>query len=355
MLLMLNMAEIVENTIIDSWAKHLPRAPFQINKLHETDSELIELPGDPEHYLAITIDTVSEEINYGLYRYPHTMGWVTVMASLSDLAAVGAKPLGLVVSSTVEPFRDMDFTNRVAQGMEDACRAGGVYILGGDTNSAPRLSLTSCAVGLVQKQELLTRHGCKLGDAVYSTAGVGIGNALGLARLANMSDSYFTERSYRPFARLREGRLLRKHASCCMDTSDGLLTTLDQLMRINQLGFEIDCDWERILSPRVVEFCNQSKTPYWLMTAGPHGEFELVFTIPAGREDSFLEVAYSQGMNPTRLGRVQQHPAISLNLLSGRRVDVNVAALRNLIYTVDGDMDRYLREFWALGKKWGVE
>jgi thiamine-monophosphate kinase len=352
---MSHMEEIVENIIIDSWAGHFLRSPSQINSLHETDAELIEIPGDPERYLAITIDTISEEITYGLYRDPHTMGWVTVMASLSDLAAVGAAPLGLVIAASVEPDRDRAFSSSVAQGMEDACRAAAVFILGGDTNSAPAISLTSCAIGLVPRRDVITRRGCKPGDIVFVTGGVGIGNALGVARVTNMPDSHFPERLYRPLARLRDGQLLRRQANCCMDSSDGLLATLDQLVRINRLGFLIDCDWERILAPKVVKFCKRSKTPEWLMAAGPHGEFELVFTIPADGVSEFLGVAQSQGINPIRIGSVQQSPTISLALVSGQRVDVDVAALRNLIFEIDGDFQRFLQEVRAMGRKWGLE
>jgi len=352
---MSRMKEISENVIIDSWLEHFLRTPRQFNEPHEADAELIEIPGDSNHYFAITIDTVAEEITTGLYKDPYTMGWVTVMACLSDLAAVGAEPLGMVVSVSVESHRDKTFTKSIAQGMEDACRTLGIFILGGDTNITPTISLTGCAIGIVPRKKVITRCGCKPEDALFITGGVGAGNALGLVRLANMPDDYFPEESYRPVARLKEGQLLRNYASCFMDTSDGLLTTLDQLMRLNGLGFIIHCDWEKILSPQVLEFCNHTKTPHWLMTAGPHGEFELLFTIPSKEENEFLAEAQSHGINPIRLGRVQQTPVVSLVLPSGQRVDVDVAPLRNLLYTVEGDLKRFLKEFRAFGKKWGLE
>ncbi len=345
---------IVENAFIDAWAIHFGRSPSQRNAVHEADAEIVEIPGDSDNCLAITIDTISEEIVHGLYQDPYTMGWVAVMASVSDLAAVAAKAIGLVISVSIETSRDHEFTGRLAEGMNDACQASGIFILGGDTNIAPVISLTTCAAGLVPKDQLLTRVGCKPGDAVFASGGLGAGSALGLLKLAELPEELFPESLYRPPARLDWGILLRTYASCCMDTSDGFLGTLDQLMRINKLGFLIDCDWERILASEVVAFCDRSETPYWLMSAGLHGEFELIYTVPSARTAGFLRAAEAHGFQPIRLGTVQYSPMVTLSLNCGRRVEVDGAALRNLMDTVGGNLERYVPEMRSLGRSWGL-
>ena len=352
---MKRMEEIIENTLIDLWTRQFPRSKCQINQPHESDAELFEIEGNPYHYIAVTIDTVAEEITEGLYQDPYTMGWVTVMANLSDLAAVGADPLGLVISVSVESSRSKSFSEGIAQGMADACKTSGTFILGGDTNITQTISLTGCAIGLVPRNEKISRCGCKKGDIVFISSGVGIGNALGLMRLANLSSDLFPENFYRPIARLKEGRFIRKYASCCMDTSDGLLTTLDQLMRINNVGFTIDCNWEKILIPSVLEFCDRTSTPYWLMSAGQHGEFELVFTVKITESEVFLAEAQAQGFHPIRIGTIQQTPCITLVLTSGDKVEIDMIPLRNLLQTVNGDLKRYVQEFRRWGKKWGLE
>lgn len=349
------MDKIVENVNIDSWVRHFTRTIHQINKPHEADAELIEIPGNPDRILAITIDTVAEEILLGFYKDPYTMGWVTVMATVSDLAAVGADPLGLVVSASLEPTRDEAFADGIASGMQDACDKLGIFILGGDSNTTPTISLSGCAVGFVERSKAITRRGCKEGDTVFATGFAGAGNALGLAKLAGLPDDLFPEESYRPQARIREGQLLSGFVSCCMDTSDGLFTTLDQLMRINGLGFEIECDWERIIDPQALKLCKATDTPAWAMAAGPHGEFELVFTVPESKLNSFNNAASSQGFAQIRLGIVKASPTLTLAFPSGRRVDIDMAPLRNLLYTVEGDMERYMEEFRAIGSKWRLE
>lgn len=348
------MNKIQENVEIGYWANYFRRNPNQYNKLHETDAELLEIPGNSERYLAITIDTVAEEITTGLYRDPYTMGWVTIMACLSDLAAVGATPLGVVISVSYEPYRDQKFISEIAHGMDDACRELEVFILGGDTNTTETISLTACSFGFTERDTLMTRRGCSPGDEVFITARAGSGNALGLVRLSQLSDDLYPENNYRPRVNFKAGRLLKKYASCCMDTSDGVFTTLDQLMRLNNVGFDIDCQWEKILLPEVTELCNKTGTPPWMMLAGLHGEFLLLSTIPAGKVDKVRSDMRSEGTDLIRIGRVKESPEITLNLETGEKVDIDMAPIRNLLQTVKGDLNQYIQEFWKIGHKWGL-
>jgi thiamine-monophosphate kinase len=352
---MKEIEEIVENAVINSMVAAFRRTPRQSNKAHESDAELIEFPGDPHKLLAVTIDTLSEEIAEGIYRDPYTMGWVTANANLSDLAAVGAEPIGLVISASIEPYRSKHFSLEIMKGIEEACRGLDVFVLGGDTNTAQALSLTACAVGWTTRDKVLTRKGLEPGDTIFMTGCMGVGNALGLARITGMPEDAFPESSYRPTARLNEGLFLRDHACCCMDTSDGLLTTLDQLMRINGIGFNVDCDWETILSPEVLAFCKKTGMPQWLMAGGPHGEFELVFAVRANSVKGFIRESQTAGMNTIRLGITEEASAITLMLPPGRRVEVDMAALRNLLFSTEGDFHRLVQEFRSLGKKWGLE
>jgi thiamine-monophosphate kinase len=274
---------------------------------------------------------------------------------LSDLAAVGADPVGMVVSVSLEPEADESFVHDASEGIEYACRAHGVFVLGGDTNETPTTSLTACAVGQVPKERVLRRTGASVGDAVFLSGHAGAGNALGLARLSGMPDDAYPEREYRPTAEIAMGRMLRGFASSCMDTSDGVLTTLDQMMRLNGTGFVIDCDCSRLLDPGVLEFCKATGTPHWLMAAGPHGEFRLAFTVPPEKVARFLAATQREGLSPISLGTVQEKRAVTMATVDGGTVDVDVARLRNLLYETGGDWERYVREFVAAGKEWGLE
>jgi len=75
------MEEILENRLINCWISHFARSSRQINKPHESDAELLEIGAESDSWLAVTIDTVSEEITQDVYKDAFTMGWMVVMAS----------------------------------------------------------------------------------------------------------------------------------------------------------------------------------------------------------------------------------------------------------------------------------
>ena len=323
------LEEILEINEINQWIRRFSRSPQQRNVAHGADAELIEINGNDGQWLAVTIDTVSEEIIKGIYQDPFTMGWVTVMSSFSDLAAVGADPIGMVVSVSVEPNRDRIFCDRIALGMQAACSQLGVWILGGDTNTSPLINLTGCALGLVPRKNHLTRIGCKPGDKVFLSGPAGAGSAIGLARISGLSPAIFPESAYRPAARIKEGRILRDYASCCMDTSDGVLATLDQLMRLNSVGFAITENPKSILRKDAAMLADSTQIPSWAMLAGHHGEFELLFTIPPEKTASFLSEASRINWTPLPIGIVIRDTEIQLSL-DNHLQKIDTGAIRNL-------------------------
>lgn len=352
---MKHLGAVSENRDIDLWLTNFLRSPHQVNRPHEADSEIIEIPFDKNHLLAMTIDTLAEEIAQRLYDDPYTIGWITVMASFSDLAAVGASPLGIVTSVSFEASWNEQFRRRIAQGMAAACRELGVYLLGGDTNTSPNGSLTGCALGLVPRRKKMMRSGGRVGDRIYISGRVGQGNAFGLARKAGMPDRLFPERLFRPKARLREGQMIRNYATCCMDTSDGLLITIDQLSRINEKGFFFRPAWRKILAPEVWEFCQSTNIPPWFMAAGIHGEYELVFTVPPDKVASFLGDAVRIGFSPVELGIVENYLNMGAFLDSGEKVEMDMAPLRNLWSSEDIHLPKLLEDHHHWGRIWGLE
>jgi thiamine-monophosphate kinase len=338
------MNAILENRFINRLTEDFRRSPAQLNRLHESDAELVSI--SPDICIAVTTDNIVEEIAVGLYDDPYLIGWMTVMVNLSDLAAVGAEPIGILVSETLPRGYNAAHLSLLQKGIADACTACGTYVLGGDTNFGERLMLGGCAIGRVSRPTLLTRMGCHAGDLLYASGVLGGGNAFALAKLLDRSGARF---SYLPCARLKEGRSLRGIASACMDTSDGVLTTLDQMMRLNGVGFEVDVPSENILNREALGCVQANRLPSWLLLAGQHGEFELLFTIPLPNEDELLGNAGRHGWQPVRLGKVVEEPGVSLRIDNhlirvdtGRIRDIgdnlNVKAYVLELLQIDGEM-----------------
>jgi thiamine-monophosphate kinase len=303
---------------------------------------LIRLPGNG-HILAVTTDTLVEEIETGLYADPELIGWMTVMANLSDLAAVGADPLGILLNLTIAPDSAEEFVTSFRRGVDAACRVSETAVLGGDMNFSNNRQCGGTAIGLIPDGQALTRMGADPGEILFSSGPLGAGSAYAIQRLVLVGDG-----SFLPAARLQEGRLARRFASCAMDTSDGVLAALDQLSDLNGVGFDLDLDSDRLLDPEASSLAHDQGIPPWVMLAGPHGEFELVFTLPSDRTGAFLEAAYRINWRPVRLGEVCRERGIHF-LEQGIRRRVDTTAIRNLGAKAAADVDGYLAELVRIG------
>jgi len=330
-----------ENRLLGCWAEHLSRSPRQLNSMHESDAELIALPGS-DRLLAVTIDTIAEEIALGFYRSAETIGWMGVVASLSDLAAVASEPIGVVISVSLPDGAGSDFQEGVARGIDAACRAADTFVLGGDTNHGAAASITCCALGTVDRRSVLRRTGAEAGDVVYATGLLGAGAARAAAAVVDLPIEPCAESAYRPRARLRACRHLAPFVSAAMDTSDGLLATLDQLGRLNGIGFDIDTPPADLLVPDARQVAEALAVPYPVMLAVHHGEYEVVLTVPQAACARFEAAAEAAGCAAVRVGRATSSRGLRIG---GREIDG--AHIRNLAEGAAADLPDYLRQLVA--------
>ncbi len=327
--------EISENKLINSLIAGLDRSPDQLNKPHESDAEIIRV-GNLN--LAVSTDSISEEIETGLYDDPYLIGWMIVTVNMSDLAAVGASPVGILISEMIPRDFGFDKLQHIQKGISDACRKYKTYVLGGDTNEGENLVLTGTAIGLTDSEKYLTRVGCTSGDILFSSGRLGTGNAFAVSKLLSGTAAL----PYKPNARIEAGGVIRKYASACMDSSDGLIACLDQLIRLNDVGFELKSDWQKVISQDAFDYMNKLNLPPWLLLAGQHGEFELIFTIPKVLKYSFLEEASANGFSPVELGFVSNENVLKIPVYE-KTIQINTKFIRNLPIQTKGDVELYLK------------
>lgn len=370
------LKDIIENTIINDLTKSFNRSPKQLNKVHETDAEIIELENSP-YNLAITIDTISEEIKTGLYSDPYQIGWMSVMVNMSDLAAVGASPLGIVISQIFPKKISGEEIKIIQDGINDACKKCGTFVLGGDTNFGDELIISGCAIGTVEKGNHLKRVGCKTGDKIYLTGIVGNGNAFAAQKLffqdselsfrsslrernlkSNKSDRFLpsvemTSKNgnglleFFPSAKLEWRNILIKYSSSCIDTSDGVLSSLDQLMRLNNIGFRFRNDWIETLDPTSKHLFTKYNLPLWLLLAGEHGEFELLFSIPEENETEFIKEADRLNLNPVYLAEAKSEQNIKIDLYQKDQI-LDSEKIRNLAFEKGFSPSLYLQKLMEM-------
>lgn len=328
------MTASLEVSFIDRLTSGFPRSAAQLNAPHESDAELIRLPGGG--VLAVTTDGIVEEIEAGLYDDPWLAGWMSVVVSASDLAAAGADPLGIMVCETLPNKASPAFIDALQRGIREASAAHALPVMGGDTNRSDRLALTTTALGIVAGGKPLTRRGAMPGDVLFATGALGLGSAFAFAMLRGGPCV-----DYRPRARLREGAILRSWASACMDTSDGVIATLHELGNRDGLGFAL-ADLPGVMHPAALSLSLSAGLPPWTMLAGPHGEFELLFTVRGERSQEFVAAAARQAWAPLRLGTVTGSGRV--NMADGcLQVSIDAGRIRNLFQECDRDAARFVR------------
>ena len=346
------MKDVLENVMIDKIARSFLQSPYKRNKIHEADAELIDTGNDSDKYLAVTTDALVEEVESQLYDDPFLIGWMLAMANFSDLAAVGAEPLGLLLSLSFPSSQNEKFIKMLTKGISAACQRLNTFVLGGDTNQGRELFLSGCAVGLVPKESVVSRIGARPGDKLYLTGPAGLGNIFAFLKLFG-KDKLLKESFYQPVARIEEAKIVREFAGCCMDTSDGVIHTLDTLMRLNRCGFVLSGDWDRILHPIARQVCRDQNIPPWLVLAAVHGEFELCLTINPRNESVFLRAAANAGWDPVLIGEVTTGMSVRIKT-PDRIVPLDSGQTRNLSSTKGSEPERYVKELFGVARKAGI-
>jgi thiamine-monophosphate kinase len=191
-----------------------------------------------------TIDAAVEGVHFRRdWMSLEQVGWRSIMAAASDVAAMGAAPLG-VLSALILPtsFGDEDL-GALARGQADAARALGTAVLGGNLSSGQELSITTCVLGEAASPVL--RAGAKAGDIVALAGTIGLA-AAGLEALKRGAGGLAlapAEEAYRrPRARMTEGLTAARLARSGIDLSDGLALDASRLATESGIGIVLQPD-----------------------------------------------------------------------------------------------------------------
>lgn len=186
----------------------------------------------------LTTDTLVEGVHFLSTDPAHDVAWKLLAVNLSDLAAKGADPVGVLLNF---PLGDDAWDRAFLAGFDAALRQLGCQLLGGDTVSlppgAPRV-LTLTAIG--HATHAPSRSGARAGDGLFVTGTIGDGGAgLAIAQGAPGPDALLN--AYRrPLPRLGEGRILASHVHAMMDVSDGLLIDAARIAMASGVAVTID-------------------------------------------------------------------------------------------------------------------
>ena len=264
-----------------------------------TGDDAAVLRSTPGKEIVITADLLVEDIDFRRTTTPpYLLGHKALAVSLSDIAAMGARPLWSMVSIGVpEDVWQTDFVERLYDGLLDLASRYGVQLIGGDTSRTnERIVIDSIVSGECAAGMAVMRSGANAGDQIFVTGSLGAA-AAGLrliergAHLAeqNLADDdsqkldHILLRQLRPDPRVGWGIVLGEErlATSMIDLSDGLSSDLNRLCAASKVGALIDSALLPV-DERVTELCGRrALDPLQLALHGGE-DFELLFTVKPG-------------------------------------------------------------------------
>jgi len=267
------------------------------------DCALVRPPAH-EELIAHSTDTLVEGVHFLADICGEDLAWRLVSASVSDLAAMGAKPLWLSLAVTL-PDSDEAWLASFSRGLQQALKRYSIRLIGGDTTSGAVRVVTAHVQGSVKADRALLRSGAQPGDLIYVSGTLGDSRAgleqLGAAKASSTQDRFLQQRFLRPTARTELGMRLTGIASAAVDISDGLLADLGHLLRASSVGAQLAI--ERLpLSEQLVSFVGESQAREWAATGGE--DFELCFTIPATSASRVAALSVELGLSLRAIGEI---------------------------------------------------
>ena len=279
------------------------------------DCALIKPKTDEE--VAITSDMLVEGRHFFAGANPELLGRKALAVNLSDLAAMGARPIGFTLAIAL-PTVDNTWLEAFSKGLFAMAEEYSCPLIGGDTTAGP-LTISITTFGALPKGEAIRRSGAKPGDDIWVSGAVGDARlALAALRheitLSTEDLQQIEHRMHNPTPRIELGVQLRNIASSALDVSDGLLGDLRHILKQSQVDAEIQLDKlpkSDTLQKQDVQIQNQ-------FAACGGDDYEICFTAPASQRDNIQAISKSIELPLTIIGKTvpKYDDAVKVNLLN---------------------------------------
>lgn len=231
------------------------------------------LPKNETHEMLITSDLIVEDIDFRRsWMIPEFLGHKALAVSLSDIAAMGGKPLYSMLSIGIpEDIWQTNFVDEFYEGYFKLAKCFGVELVGGDVSKTPdKIVIDSTVIGEAERSKAVMRTGAKVGDLIFVTGELG-GASAGLKLLEEKIDGFDEIKllQLKPNPRIAEGQFLSKFATSMIDISDGLSSDLMHICESSQVG-------ARIYAEKIPHLKSEILNLEFTLNGGE--DFELLFT-----------------------------------------------------------------------------
>ena len=239
---------------------------------------------------------------------PRALGHKVLAVNLSDLAAMGAEPLGFTLSIGL-PNVDEAWLAAFSEGLLALATAFNCPLIGGDTTRSPTLVINVTIFGQVPVGQAIVRSGARVGDAIYVTGELGApGYAVNLLQMSGLNVQQQADlaaariRLEQPIPRVALGQALRGVASSMLDVSDGLAGDLRHILTASGVAARVDVD-ALLLHPAVRAL---PAAQAWRYAVSGGDEYELCFTANCApeTESALQSLARAHGVRIGRIGEI---------------------------------------------------
>ncbi len=283
---------------------------FIRQKFPKRRKEILKGIGDDAMVLrngfVVTTDSFFENIHFDVrYFSMSALGHHCMAASLSDLAAMGASPICALVSLHLTKNLTINDIEELHTGFDKIIKKYGMDIAGGDVVTSPAFGVTITVIGYTKNP--LMRSGAKPGQALFVTNFLGLAEVGRTALKMNLPKREYPDAIKKhlfPTPRIFEAQSIKKFATSCIDTSDGLSTDAYHLAEESRVKIIIDAEHIPI-HPEVGRFCstNNIESLQCILSSGE--DFELLFTA--------YKLPRMKGTKVFRIGRVMKGQGVYLS------------------------------------------
>ncbi|NPE28386.1 thiamine-phosphate kinase [Methanococcoides sp. SA1] len=280
------------------------------------DCAVIEI--SDEDCLVITTDMLHRKTDFPEVMSAWQIGWMAAAVNFSDVASMGATPVGFLSALGITKDMELGFAEDIARGMDACASFCDTSVIGGDIDLHDELTITGTAIGRVKKEHLLRRSGANPGDLVCVTGNVGSAGAalLALQNGLDISDGLLNT-LLQPVPRTKEGQFLASTGgvTSMMDTSDGLAMSLYDLADANNVGFSI-LEGSLPIDDEVISLVGYDDALELGFYTG--GDFELLFTISPSMLNKVKSVCYLNVV-----GKVTEDTSVYIKKNDGINISIN--------------------------------
>lgn len=281
------------------------------------DCALLQIPTG--HYCAVSTDSLVSGVHFPKDSPPFLLGQRVLAVAVSDLAAMGAKPLGFTLAITLEQI-DTPWLQAFSEGLSTMAQHCAIALIGGDTTRGP-LAMTVTVMGAVPTHHSLLRSGAQVGDLLCVSGPLGAAAAalpfvLGQVAADTVpaeAQQQLLAAYWTPQPQLELGRWLLGKASAALDISDGLLADCGHIAKASKVALQIE--QARVpIAAAVLRAVGDADALQCALSGGD--DYQLAFTIAA----SYLEALQQRFTAVQVIGRVSAGQGVQLLDSAGQSI-----------------------------------